>query len=82
MKTGAVFFTKGHKFISMRTFRMYCPIWVKFGTRELRVLLLSICDFVKIGAMKTILGGAQMEYLRVYRDTDTLNVMNTLVKSL
>jgi len=55
---------------------------MKFGTRELRVLLLSICDFVKISAMKTILGGAQMKYLRVYRDTDKLNVMNTLVRSL
>jgi len=45
-------------------------------------MLLSICDFVKISEMEAILGGwgvgAQMTYLRVYRDNDTLKVMNTV----
>jgi hypothetical protein len=61
---------------------MYCPIWVKFGSRKLCVILLSFCDFVKTSAMKTNSWEAQMKYLLVYRDTDMLNVINTLVKSL
>ena len=30
--------------VSVRTFHIYCPIWVKFGSRRLRILLLSVCE--------------------------------------
>ena len=51
---------------------MCCPIWVKSGTRDLYVMLLRICDFVKIGAVKSILYCvAQMKsHIRLYRETD------------
>jgi hypothetical protein len=29
----------------VRTFHIYCPIWVKFGTTHLHVIMLSICEF-------------------------------------
>jgi hypothetical protein len=36
--------------ISVRTLSIYCPIWVKFGTRDVQTVLLSTASFVKIGA--------------------------------
>jgi hypothetical protein len=35
----------GRKLIFTRTFHIYCPIRLKFGIRDLHMMLLSICEF-------------------------------------
>jgi len=39
----------GRKLISIRTFHVYSPVWVGFGIRDLKIILLRS---VKIGAGK------------------------------
>jgi hypothetical protein len=31
----------------MRTFHVYCPIWVKFDVRDMQIMFLSIYEFLK-----------------------------------
>jgi hypothetical protein len=41
--------TSRREFVPARTFCIYCPISVKFGTRNLRILLLGICEVREYG---------------------------------
>jgi hypothetical protein len=43
------YFTQ-RKLISTHTFKVHWPNWVKFGIREMYIMLFNICEFVKIGA--------------------------------
>jgi hypothetical protein len=38
--------TYGHKRISIRTFEIYFSIYVKLGTRDLKIILLNIYEFL------------------------------------
>jgi len=35
-----------HKWISIDTFHIYCPVWIKYCTRCLHLTLLNICEFL------------------------------------
>jgi len=41
--------------LSLLTFHTYCPSWVKFIPRDLRVILLRSCHFFEIGVGKVYL---------------------------
>ena len=43
-------FTEGRKWISVRTFQIYCPILIKFGVRDLLAILLSVFELGNIRA--------------------------------
>jgi len=40
-----ILFRRSNEATSTRTFQMSCPIWVKFGTKNLQVIPLSNCEF-------------------------------------
>lgn len=69
----------------MRTFLVYSPIWVKFGVRDLHLILLRICEFRKnrLEECCTFLVGVN-EISYIYACTmkphDPSKVKNALVK--
>jgi hypothetical protein len=37
--------TETYQLISIRIFHIYCPVWLKFSTRHLRVMLVKFIEF-------------------------------------
>ena len=56
---------------AVRSCRIYCPVWVRFAIRDLRIMLWGICEFRenRCGGGLTILTGVNEMPLSVYRAT-------------
>lgn len=44
----------GHKLISIHTFYIYFPVWVKFGTKDLHVIMLGLVSCLRTGSGKAL----------------------------
>jgi hypothetical protein len=55
----------------LSVFSIFCLIWMKFGKRDLNIILLSTCEFRenRIRGGSIFLRGVMKLYLCVYRET-------------
>ena len=75
----------GRKRISVRTFHIYCPIWVKFGVeRDLQVMLLSIYEFPtnRHRGRPYFLTGVNELHLRRFKNHQLLGILCVLSRSI
>ena len=58
--------------ISVLAFHIHCRIWVRFGMRDLHIILLSSCEFLEIQAGNAVLFlwvCMKLHFTRVPRNT-------------